>query len=407
MKAGLFITFLLTLLSAEGITQMRCVQKEHTTQQVAINPVLSGQLSRIEQFTSSTVQQLSTNRLEAGVIQIPVVIHNLYHTLSEKVSDEQVAQQLETLNQCFRRQNADSVKTPAVFKSLAADCEIEFKLATSDPKKRFTTGITRTYTPIKEWMMDDKVKFSAEMGVDAWDTKSYLNIWVCNMKQFAGYSSVLGDDEKIDGIVIGLAAFGEGEKTLVHEAGHWLGLKHLWGDDYCGDDGVDDTPKQASYTVGCPSTIRITCGNGPVGDMYTNYMDFTNDACMNLFSKGQKERMRASFASGGVRNSFLSSKGLARPLIFESPLPDQDPTWLAPRFYPNPSTNVLNLDISYDPRWIGKTIFITNVQGQSVMSVVVMNKNQQIDVSRLRPGIYFIAAKKDDGESIKMKFVKM
>jgi hypothetical protein len=289
-------------------------------------------MNAIEAFTKqhiSTPANNISNRMEGNVIKIPVVVHVLYHSPTEKISDAQVQSQIEVLNRCFRHRNADSVKTPLYFKSLAADVEIEFQLATSDIRSRSTTGIIRKYTPITKWGFDDKMKFSANLGDDGWDSKSYLNIWVCNMDKLAGYSSLPGSDATKDGLVIDFDAFstinpGSGYdlgKTAVHEIGHWLGLKHLWGDENCGDDGVSDTPKQASYTSGCPSAIRITCGNGPNGDMYMNYMDFTSDACINLFTKGQKARMRALFETGGFRNAILTSKGLDRPLIFESPLP--------------------------------------------------------------------------------------
>lgn len=103
----------------------------------------------------------------------------------------------------------------------------------------------------------------------------------------------------------------------------------------------------------------------------------------------------------------MYSKGLDAPLIFEIPLPEQDPKWLEARLYPNPAATTMMLDLSYDIRWVGKTIFITNALGQNVMNVAITSKNQQIDVSRLQPGLYFLAAKKEDGESIKMKFVKL
>ena len=408
MKAGVNIIFLLLgLISNQLIAQMNCVTSSYAQEKLKNNPALNNSINGIERFTRLVLENSSASRIESGVIKIPVVIHNLYHTPGEKISDAQVASQLELLNKCFRRKNADSVNTPAVFKGLAADCEIEFQLATSDPRKRATTGIIRKYTPVSKWIMDDKMKFSAEMGDDAWDSKSYLNIWVCNMEKFAGYASMVGGPEDVDGIVMGIAAFGGTNKTIVHETGHWLGLKHIWGDEYCGDDGVSDTPKQASYTTGCPTTIRVTCGNGPTGDMYNNYMDFTNDACMNLFTEGQKARMRALFVGGAVRNSLLSSKGLDAPLIFEAPLPDEDPKWLEPKMYPNPATTTVTLDLSYDIRWIGKTIFVTNLHGQSIMNVMITAKFQQIDISRLQPGLYFLAAKNDQGLSIKMKFVKL
>jgi hypothetical protein len=141
--------------------------------------------------------------------------------------------------------------------------------------------------------------------------------------------------------------------------------------------------------------------------MYMNYMDFTNDACMNLFTNGQKARMRALFEPGGPRSAILSSKGLNQPTIFESPVPDSDPKWLYPQLYPNPASSTLYLDLTYDPRWIGKNIQIMNLQGQTVMQVQITGKILQLDINNFQAGVYFLAAKKDDGESMKMRFVKL
>jgi hypothetical protein len=408
MKAGrilIFISILFSSLLAEA--QLNCVTADYTRVQISKTPELADAIQQTENFIRHKLTEPSAGKIENGILKIPVVIHNLYHSPDQKITDEQVAAQLDLLNKAFRRQNADTIKTPAVFKSVAADCEIEFHLATSDPMRRSTTGILRKYTPVTNWVMDDKMKSSAEMGDDPWDSRLYLNIWVCQMERFAGYSTVPGSDAKLDGIVLGLAAFGAGQKTIIHEAGHWMGLKHIWGDTYCGDDGVDDTPKQASYTVGCPSTVRVTCGNSPTGDMYNNYMDFTNDACMNLFTRGQKSRMQAVFSTGGARNSLVNSGGLDKPLIYESPLPLEDPRWLEVKMYPNPVTTTLYLDFSYDVRWVGKTIFVTNLVGQSVKNLSISSKIQSIDVSNFKPGIYFLAAKNDQGLSMKMKFIKL
>ncbi|MBI5858746.1 MAG: T9SS type A sorting domain-containing protein [Sphingobacteriales bacterium] len=411
-------TALLFLLSGffcvHNLHAQNCENFTYQQEQIKRDASFSTKLNAVENFISNHISSGFINRTEGNIIRIPVVVHILYHTSSEKISDELVMSQLEVLNRSFRHRNADSVKTPAAFKPLAADCEIEFQLATSDSRSRYTTGIVRKYTPVTKWAMDDKMKFSAEMGDDAWDAKSYLNIWVCNMDKLAGYSSLPGAEVTKDGVVLDFGAFGVTSntgygmgKTAVHEIGHWLGLKHLWGDAYCGDDGVDDTPKQASYTSGCPTTVRITCSNGPNGDMYMNYMDFTRDDCTNMFTKGQKARIKALFEPGGPRYSLLSSKGLNPPLIFEAPLPEADPQWLHPQLYPNPSNSYITLDLTYDSRWIGKVIHITNLQGQTVMQITISSKNLQININKLPAGIYFLAAKKDDGESMKLRFVKL
>lgn len=406
MKLGSVLLLLVLSCAQTVVAQVPCRSFEYQQSQVKQNPSLNAAIQSVEKFTQQHNGSLIAKG-QSSVIRIPVVVHVLYHTPDQKISDKVVYDQLDILNKCFRHLNSDTVNIPSTFKALAADCEIEFQLATSDPKQRNTTGIVKKYTPITKWINDDKMKFSADMGDDEWDPNSYLNIWVCALDNFAGYSSVVGGPADVDGVVIGFPAFGAGNKTAVHEIGHWLNLKHLWGDDYCGDDGVDDTPKQASFTIGCPSGVRITCGNAPTGDMYMNYMDFTNDACMHLFSLGQKARMRALFLPGGPRYALLSSTGLNPPLIYESPLPEDDPKWLEPKIFPNPATNEVDIDLSYDTRWIGQVIQITNLQGQTLMLVTITSKLQKIDISRLPAGIYFLAAKKQDGVSMKQKFIKL
>ena len=141
--------------------------------------------------------------------------------------------------------------------------------------------------------------------------------------------------------------------------------------------------------------------------MYMNYMDLTLDACTNLFTEGQKERMWTTFEIGGGRNSILTSYGLEPPLIDELPVYDEVPAWFEPRLYPNPAKEEMTLDLSYDTRWIGKTITMINTQGQIIKTVSIDSKTVKIDVRSLRPGLYFLSGKKDDGSVIKQKFIKL
>ena len=400
-----------------GQAQRACYSHTYQQQVMADNPGITDAIKSIDNFARNYTDNNQQRDHGGNVIIIPVVVHILYHSPAENtvLTDEYVAKQIEILNKCFRRLNADTASTPSYFKSLAADCEIEFRLAISDPRRRNTNGIVRKYTPLTEWQDNDNMKFSSLMGDDGWDPKSYLNIWVCNLQRVAGYASMPGGPESKDGVVIDFEVFGANPssagfdmgKTAVHEIGHWLNLKHLWGDEYCGDDGVNDTPKQGGYNTGCPTGNHVTCSNGPHGDMYMNYMDFTNDACVNMFTVGQKNRMRALFAPGGARASILSSTGLLPPLFFESPLPEESPRWLHPQLYPNPTTSQLTLDLAYDTRWLGKTLSIINMEGRVVKQVVIDSKIQTINCSQLQAGIYIITAKKEDGGRIQQKFVKL
>ncbi|HZI53762.1 MAG TPA: M43 family zinc metalloprotease [Chitinophagaceae bacterium] len=418
MRTLLLLQFILLVFAGPLLAQRDCSSQTYLQQELLRDPLLKNEINRIENFVQN--RKASRAGLAAkpqgarDIVKIPVVVHILYHRPEENMSDEKVFTQIRILNEIFRRLNADTVNTPDAFRSVAADCEIEFQLATSDPQRRSTTGIIRKYTPVTLWNADDRMKVSAEAGDDAWDTNNYLNIWVCNMGRVAGYSSFPGGPVAKDGIVVAFNVFGNSKKagyelgkTAVHEVGHWLGLRHIWGDSHCGNDMIDDTPYQSSFTSGCPKGIRNSCNNGAGGDMYMNYMDLTLDACTNLFTEGQKERMWAAFEAGGGRNSLLTSYGLEPPLINEIPVPDEAPKWFAPHLYPNPASGEMTLNLAYDARWIGKTINVTNTQGQIMMTVAINAKILKVDVSSLRPGLYFLSGKKDDGSVIKLKFIKL
>ncbi|HLG39525.1 MAG TPA: hypothetical protein VI461_07645, partial [Chitinophagaceae bacterium] len=192
-----FVLLGIFIISVNQVAAQRaCSSSSYLQNELNNDPSLAYQLNRIETFIQKQIADRQTinpaARLTQFIIRIPVVVHILYHQPGENVSDQKVFEQIDILNKCFRRQNADTVNTPAIFRSRAADCEIEFQLAISDPRRRSTNGIIHKYTPITEWKDDDKVKFSAETGDDAWDAKNYLNIWVCNLRKLAGYSSVVG-----------------------------------------------------------------------------------------------------------------------------------------------------------------------------------------------------------------------
>ncbi|RYY42807.1 MAG: zinc metalloprotease, partial [Chitinophagaceae bacterium] len=264
----------------------------------------------------STVPPRDTSVNE--IITIPVVVHVLFNSAGQNISDAQVLSQIDVLNRDFRLLNTDRDNIPAAFKSIAADARIMFCLAKVDPAGRPTTGILRRYTTLPAYRVADDMKFKAKAGSDAWDSKNYLNIWVCAMQgRTMGYATPPGGDPAKDGVVINYDVFGNKGtlrrdfnqgRTATHEIGHWLGLKHIWGDDDCGDDEVWDTPRQTSYNFGCPVFPRKSyCSPNDNGDMFMNFMDLTNDACMYMFTNGQKQKMRAQFAINGQRNSFLRS----------------------------------------------------------------------------------------------------
>jgi hypothetical protein len=412
MRTLVFVVLMMATL--QGLSQRACSTQDYLEQQQAQQPAYAAKRAAIESFIRQQRIQTTTLKTEArNTFQIPVVVHILYNTSAQNISDAQVASQLAALNRDFNKQNPDSVNIPERFKALAADIEIEFALATADPMGRPTTGIIRKHTAVAEWTMDDKIKFSAQGGDNAWDSKSYLNIWVGNVRQLLGYASEPGGSTEKDGVVINTSAFGTINtgapynlgRTAVHEVSHWLGLKHIWGDTYCGDDLVDDTPKQGNYTTGCPTAFRTSCGNNAIGDMYMNYMDFTNDACINLFTEGQKLRMRSLFNAGGPRQSLLSTKGLNEPWLQAAPVEEAPVAQREPRIYPNPAAGDVVLDLSGQSQWVGSDIKVIAVNGVEVLRQKVSSTQQKIDLSRLAPGIYMVWIKAGK-EEIRQKLVK-
>lgn len=301
--------------------QRNCSTMDVDARLKAEDPMYEANRAAIESFTQNYAAT-SANSGERTVITIPVVVHIIYNVAAENIADSYVYSQLDVLNKDFRRLNADAGETPGYFAGVAADAEIEFCLATVDPSGNPTTGITRTSTTKTAFSTADDMKFGT-YGHTIWDRNKYLNLWVCDLSGgLLGYAQFPGGSASTDGVVIDYKYFGVGGagaapydegRTATHEVGHWLNLYHIWGDDgtsCAGSDAVGDTPNQADETYNCPGgTIRISCSNGPNGDMFQNYMDYTDDGCMNLFTAGQKTRMQALFTAGGARNAITTSNG--------------------------------------------------------------------------------------------------
>ncbi len=370
-------------------------------------------------------QSSNTGASSKTVITIPVVVHVLYSSTSN-ISDEQIKSQIDALNTNFNSENADIEKVPAVYKKLAGVANIRFVLAKVDPNGKATSGITRTKSVREMWSNDDKIKTAAYGGVAPWDTKSYLNIWVCNMiPGLLGYSSAPGSPADKDGVVIKMSIFGTGStgsfnlgRTAVHEVGHWLNLKHLWGDKECGSDEVDDTPQQKTYNQGAPTFPKIGMGcsaANPYGDMFMNFMDFTNDASMMMFTQGQVSRMRALFNEGGIRSSILASKALGEPYNFTPAITVSNiatvstPAALvitaSAKLFPNPATDKITLSATNEENITNRVYTMHSADGRTVSSGVVSSNNFNLNVSSLRRGIYFIKLGEGAGTQV-LRFVK-
>ncbi|CAL2080424.1 M43 family zinc metalloprotease [Tenacibaculum sp. 190524A02b] len=281
------------------------------------DPSLKLRMQKIEAFTQKKVKEMKKDqgKIIGDIIKIPVVVHVIYSNAQENISVAQIQSQIDVINEDFRRTNSDADNKW----SQAADTQIEFALATVDPNGNATTGITRKSSTKTSWGTNDAMKSSAQGGVDPWNTAEYLNMWVCNIGGgILGYAQFPGGSAATDGVVMGPQYFGSSDKgsgfylsapfdkgrTTTHEIGHYLNLRHIWGDGACGqDDFVSDTPESDAANYGC-ATGHTSCGSE---DMVQNYMDYSDDSCMNLYTQGQKARMRAVLAEGGVRRSLALS----------------------------------------------------------------------------------------------------
>jgi Pregnancy-associated plasma protein-A len=290
------------------------------------------------------------------------------NTPAQNVSDAQIQSQIDVLNEDFRRTNTDATSVPSYFAGVAADARIEFALAVRDPNCGATTGITRTNTATTGFTKATKnnVKAAATGGADPWPSDRYLNMWVAHFTDdLLGFATFPGSPADLDGFVVDTESFGtlgtatspfNLGRTGTHEIGHWLNLIHIWGNDTAladqcsGSDECPDTPNQADETYFNPSGIRISCGNGPNGDMYMNYMDYTDDAGMFMFTLDQATRMNAALTV--ARASILASDGLV-PVTGGPPAAD---LWMQD----NADDVGAEPDASTNPMWISDDIWVRN-----------------------------------------------
>lgn len=284
----------------------QCAAMDVLESQFTADPGLKARMSDIENFTDRVIQKRAFARLENGVLIIPVVVNVIYRASSENISNEQIQSQIDVLNEDFNATNTDVSNTPSIFQY--ADVNIQFELV----------KINRKYVNKRVWATNDDMKRTSRGGINPTSPSTHLNFWVVNKltdqgQAVLGYAQFPGGALATDGVVIGYNYFGrvgalsapfDQGRTATHEVGHWMNLRHIWGDATCGSDLVADTPTHNEENYGCPAAgHKSTCSGTPV-EMTMNYMDYTDDACMYMFSPGQKDRMLAVFAPNGPRATF-------------------------------------------------------------------------------------------------------
>lgn len=323
---------------------------------------------------------------------IPVVVHIIKNELHEDwtdmhITDEDVYRQIEILNESYNLLNDDVNQTPDMFVDLIGNAQIEFCLATVDPRGYATNGIKRYSTNVTSFStVLDNIKRSEDGGADSWDTDAYLNIWVSKITNgVLGYSDNPNADIPHDehGFVIGYPYFGESAhefygmgKTAVHELGHYLNLKHPWGSGNCSfsNDYVEDTPISEAAYQGNPIHPQISC---ETVDMFMNYMDYVNDSSMVMFSQGQVDRMH--HALDIYRSSLQESNGCGVPYLVTEPLYSHVSSEFA-------SDGIIHLNIAY-----GESPFTIICQDSiQIVDSVLLSSHGSYSIDNLSEGNYFV-----------------
>lgn len=397
MKNSLLLAFLgLSSVFFAQENAEKCGKPRYVEQYAQQHPEFYQHQNAIEAWTQNYIQ--SNPEPTRAIITIPVVVHVVYRTTQQNISNAQINSQITQLNKDFRLLNSDSLNDTHPFWQFTADSEIEFCLATKDPNGNPTTGITRTQTTLTSFP-NEEMKFTSQGGMDNWTPTKYLNIWVCDISGdgLLGYAyppGILQSNPDLDGVVINYANFGttgvvqapyHKGRTATHEIGHWLNLEHIWGDATCGNDFVADTREAEDANYGCPSfphNGNNSCGEDANGEMYMNFMDYVDDACMNMFTAGQKTRMRA--ALNGPRVGLLTSQGCQGGAA----LTELDQTSF--QLLPNPATDQVSIKAG---EINGKaTLAMYDLVGNVVVSgTEVASFPYNLNVSDLPTGVYFVS----------------
>jgi hypothetical protein len=387
----------------------KCAFKQHLENQKTKDVTLAQRIISDEAMLQNSLINPSVFRITNQIYTIPVVVHVVYKTGSQNISDAQIQSQIDVLNQDFARLNADTTSTPSGFVSIASATNFQFCLAQQDPSGQPSNGIDRRQTTVSTFQPNDDMKDFSTGGLNAWDVNKYLNIWVCNIG-----GGILGFGElpasvhtNTYGVVLAYNAFGKMGaatypynlgRTCTHEISHCFRLYHIWGDDggtCSGTDYVNDTPNQGDATFGCltyPATDN--CNSTANGINFTNYMDYSDDNCLNMFTKNQASRMFTAV------NMYYPT--LFTSQVCQSPVDVKDtPADFTFSIYPSPSsTGVFSLDMFFTSN-IGASINVkvVDVLGKTILEKQILNPAgtlHPIDLSFATSGLYFVTVYNDD-----------
>lgn len=420
MKKLLLLSLIYLVFAKPVSHAQHCSSHEMLQKEIAENPERQHILDQLEAQIQAYLKEGNNNKGIQATKIIPMVFHIIHNGGNENISLAQIQDQVKILNAEFKRNFADTVKTPAPFKSLAGTIDVEFRLATKDPNGNCTQGVTRTYHPFSVCSANEQdVK-----AIQYWPSNKYLNIWLVSSMHYAGqsgcggggYAQFPGGNALTDGIniradligSIGTAVTNSGwgnflGRYLIHELGHWFNLRHIWGDQTCGDDLISDTPPHEGSNSGCPNfpwRPNNSCGSSSNGEMFTNYMDYTNGPCLNMFSKLQAARAEAAIAApASGRNNLWTPANLAATGADQTALPDcpANPEIFpyVPKILCNTGSHTIR-DASYGGT---KTSRLWTVPGGQASSLT----DSIISVSYSQPGVYSVSLENTNANGSKSR----
>lgn len=425
-KITLLTLFIASVFVLDAQTIMPCLhdlgvkvnEEKHPGYRQAVNDVFS------------TVKH-SVSPRTGEIYKIPVVIHVVWNNADQNIPMSQIEDQMAELNRCYRRQNPDTVNMRSIFEDVAGDPGIEFELievVRVETAAEFVPSLTG---------LPDNVKVSADGGSDAYDTNSFLNIWVCDIKPlvfFGQESPVLGyayppanlpdwpadanaPSVELEGVVIDFEAFGTGltftipqigdlpieGRTAVHEVGHYLGLRHISGDGLSGqlgipdcdaDDGVADTPNQGLQSQFVCDEMQNTCTDAVDDrpDMIENYMDYSSETCMNTFTNNQIEIMRGVLE--GPRAGLLAGPSSVKDFAASN----------AVKVFPNPFNE--SVTINFEDEFQNGNYFLTDLLGKRILIGKVSGEQIELNLSNLTDGVYNFSIQTEEGNVVTKRLVK-
>ncbi len=408
-KILLLLTAISFFFAANSQITDRCGTNEMVKQQMAIDPTYAKKVEELLKNKGNYQRKTEKGKPDnpgkppaPTSITIPVIVHVLWYSADQNISDDQVQSQIDVLNEDYSATNSDYNNYDAGYTRAKGDLDIKFCVV----------QIIHKQTQHKSFGGNNNMKYTKKGGSDAVDPMHALNIWVCDIgTKLLGFAYYPGAPLDISGVVCHTNAFGRGSqynlfadynlgRTMTHEVGHSLGLAHIWGDNTCGDDFVDDTPLHNTANFGCPEQGHLSTCTGTPLEMWMNYMDYTDDRCMYFFTNGQGSR--ASFfletdpqlvsivssactttrqVSSDITSTTKQINSTSRMIVANSFL-----------LYPTITSGIITL--SFGNTQFAKTELSIYSQAGALMKKQQVNLSgktvDQIDVSKLNNGVYFL-----------------